>query len=242
MNIRTRRLTRDYEMVSAEFANNEHVNVQVIAGDPPNHYLITYHLNGITWDQTQGTAKPITEHIVDITLPLGYPKQTPRCIDANTGLAPKHRRLRVHWRLLVRWRHSCRHHRPHRRHDPIQELQPSEPGEQNGGAVGAKPREVLPGRHARDHQAEQMTQTPRNASSNLLRRPANPRSASGRFAHATEQTGALPPNPYQGRCPWREARKLCFLDIPTRFADVHRSQTATWQPVLYYLPTMPVNA
>ncbi len=80
MNIRTRRLTRDYEMVSAEFANNEHVNVQVIAGDPPNHYLITYHLNGITWDQTQGTAKPITEHIVDITLPLGYPKQTPRCI------------------------------------------------------------------------------------------------------------------------------------------------------------------
>lgn len=78
--IRTRRLKRDYEKIAAELAQSEVVTVRVVSGDPPSHYQATYRLSGLMWDESTGDTAPITEHIVDIHLPLGYPKQAPRCI------------------------------------------------------------------------------------------------------------------------------------------------------------------
>lgn len=79
MNIRTRRLKRDYEKILAELGNSEFVKVKILAGDPPNHYQATYNVNGLMWDEAAVTTAPISEHIVDIHLPLDYPKQAPRC-------------------------------------------------------------------------------------------------------------------------------------------------------------------
>lgn len=79
MNIRARRLARDYEKAIAELGASKFVRVEVVAGDPPNHYRVSYSLNGLVWDESQAAARPIGEHVVDIYLPLGYPKQSPRC-------------------------------------------------------------------------------------------------------------------------------------------------------------------
>lgn len=80
MKIRMRRLKRDYEKVLAELGNSEFVTVKILAGDPPNHYQVTYNVNGLMWNETTGTTDPISEHTVDIHLPLDYPKQAPRCV------------------------------------------------------------------------------------------------------------------------------------------------------------------
>lgn len=79
MNIRQRRLTRDYEKVQAELTGSEFVSVRVVAGDPPNHYQVTYRVNGLMWNQADSSTISVSEHVVDIYLPLGYPKQAPRC-------------------------------------------------------------------------------------------------------------------------------------------------------------------
>lgn len=79
MNIRMRRLTRDYEKVCAELAESEFVTVEAVSGNPPSSYRVTYHVSGLMWDETAADAKPIDEHIVDIYLPFGYPKKQPNC-------------------------------------------------------------------------------------------------------------------------------------------------------------------
>jgi len=79
MSIRLRRLSRDYEKVVADLSGNEFVDVKAVAGEPPNSYRITYFVNGLEWDDTRGDTKPRTEHVVDIYLPLGYPKKHPNC-------------------------------------------------------------------------------------------------------------------------------------------------------------------
>ncbi len=77
--IRTRRLKRDHEKILAELSTSEFVTVEALAGDPPNHYRVMYRLSGLMWDESSGHVKPIEEHIVDIFLPVGYPRQAPRC-------------------------------------------------------------------------------------------------------------------------------------------------------------------
>jgi ubiquitin-protein ligase len=79
MNIRTRRLARDYEKVVAELAASEFARVEVVSGDPPNSYRVTYRVNGLMWDATANDAKPVSEHVVDIYLQIGYPKKQPHC-------------------------------------------------------------------------------------------------------------------------------------------------------------------
>lgn len=80
MNIRQRRLKRDYEKVIEEMGGSAYVKVSVVSGDPPDHYCVTYRLAGLTWDGSSNTAQPISEHVVDIFLPVNYPKQAPRCV------------------------------------------------------------------------------------------------------------------------------------------------------------------
>ncbi len=79
MNIRTRRLARDYEIVLSQLNGSEHVRVEPVAGDPPHHYRVTYRVSGIAWDESNARAVRAGEHVVDIHLPMGYPKLAPRC-------------------------------------------------------------------------------------------------------------------------------------------------------------------
>jgi ubiquitin-protein ligase len=78
MTIRTRRLKRDYEKIQSELSASEFAKVTVLAGDPPNHYEVTYRLSGLMWDERSGVV-PIDQHVVDIFLPIGYPKKAPHC-------------------------------------------------------------------------------------------------------------------------------------------------------------------
>lgn len=79
MSIRARRLAREYEKVLAELSGSRNVRVEAVAGDPPHHYRVTYQLNGIAWDERSAGVQRAGEHVVDIHLPVGYPKQAPRC-------------------------------------------------------------------------------------------------------------------------------------------------------------------
>ena len=79
MNIRIRRLQRDYEKVVTELTASEFVKVEAVSGNPPSSYRVTYQLSGLMWDDTSGDAKPISEHVVEIYLPIGYPKKQPNC-------------------------------------------------------------------------------------------------------------------------------------------------------------------
>lgn len=79
MNIRMRRLARDYEKVLVELAGSEYVKVEAVSGNPPNSYRVTYHVGGLMWDDAVSDTRPIHEHVVDIYLPNGYPKKQPSC-------------------------------------------------------------------------------------------------------------------------------------------------------------------
>jgi hypothetical protein len=79
MNIRIRRLSRDYEKVVMELAASDFVKVEAVSGNPPSSYRVTYQLDGLMWDDASGDAAPIAEHVVEIYLPIGYPKKQPNC-------------------------------------------------------------------------------------------------------------------------------------------------------------------
>jgi ubiquitin-protein ligase len=79
MNIRNRRLRNDHDKVRAELGASKHVHVEAVAGDPPHQYRVTYRVNGIIWDDESAGVRRVAEHVVDIHLPIDYPKQAPRC-------------------------------------------------------------------------------------------------------------------------------------------------------------------
>lgn len=79
MNIRMRRLARDYEKVLTELAASEFVKVEAVSGNPPSSYRVTYDLKGLIWDDSLGDVREVNEHIVDVYLPFGYPKKQPNC-------------------------------------------------------------------------------------------------------------------------------------------------------------------
>ncbi len=79
MNVRLRRLAREYEKLLADLAASEFVRIEVVSGDPPSAYRITYDLPGLAWDDLSRDAVAVSEHVVDIYLPLGYPKKQPNC-------------------------------------------------------------------------------------------------------------------------------------------------------------------
>ncbi|MDH7603064.1 MAG: ubiquitin-conjugating enzyme E2 [Armatimonadota bacterium] len=77
--IRTRRLRREYEKIVSELSGNGYVSVEPIQGDPPWYYRVTYRLPGLVWDESSRRAVVSQRHVVDIVLPIGYPRQGPRC-------------------------------------------------------------------------------------------------------------------------------------------------------------------
>lgn len=72
---RQRRLLADYEAVRAEFSGHEYVRVDPIGHVPPEAYRITYKIKGLKLDHDQPVVAD--EHVVDLRLPLGYPREQP---------------------------------------------------------------------------------------------------------------------------------------------------------------------
>lgn len=75
MNPRRRRLLADHEAIRTEFAGHPFITVEALGAMPPEHYRVTYRVDGLRLEGDQPFV--VSEHVVDVGLPLSYPRQPP---------------------------------------------------------------------------------------------------------------------------------------------------------------------
>lgn len=75
---RLRRLRLDYERLESRFAGWPAIRITPTAGDPPEQYQVTYDTRGLYATPT-GQILERNQHVVDIELPLDYPRRAPQC-------------------------------------------------------------------------------------------------------------------------------------------------------------------
>jgi ubiquitin-protein ligase len=75
--VRLRRLQADYEKVRDYV--NRHPRLQLIQADgtPPERYQLEYRIRGLR--QTADELSSVKSHMVEISLPLSYPRMPPQC-------------------------------------------------------------------------------------------------------------------------------------------------------------------
>jgi len=75
--VRLRRLQSDYEKVRDYI--NRHPRLQLIQADgsPPERYQLEYRIRGLR--QTADDLSVVKSHMVEIALPLSYPRMPPQC-------------------------------------------------------------------------------------------------------------------------------------------------------------------
>jgi ubiquitin-protein ligase len=75
--VRLRRLQSDYEKVRGYV--NRHPRLQLIQADgsPPERYQLEYRIRGLR--QTAEELSVVKSHMVEIVLPLSYPRMPPQC-------------------------------------------------------------------------------------------------------------------------------------------------------------------
>jgi ubiquitin-protein ligase len=75
--VRLRRLQADYEKVRDYV--NRHPRLQLIQaeGTPPERYQLEYRIRGLR--QTADALASVKSHMVEISLPLSYPRMPPQC-------------------------------------------------------------------------------------------------------------------------------------------------------------------
>lgn len=78
MDARLKRIAADWEQVQKDFAGHKYITVSPVAGDPPEKYHVTYHVNGI-YLQPDGKIETLNCHEVEITLHAEYPRYKPVC-------------------------------------------------------------------------------------------------------------------------------------------------------------------
>lgn len=83
---RLRRLAADYEAVRAEFSGHRYVTVEALGAAPAETYRVTYRLVGLALN---GDAPvEVTEHLVEIRLPFGYPREQPLVVPLSPIFHP----------------------------------------------------------------------------------------------------------------------------------------------------------
>ncbi len=86
MSPRQRRLMADFEAIRAELAGHPHIRVEPLGGMPPERYRITYSLKSL---RIEGDQPFVTdEHVVDLQLPLGYPREQPIAVPRSEVFHP----------------------------------------------------------------------------------------------------------------------------------------------------------
>jgi ubiquitin-protein ligase len=84
---RLRRLAADFESVRAEFSGHPLVHVSPIGTSrPPEVYRVVYKVRGLRLEGDQPI--PVDHHVVEIQLPLGYPREKPLCIPLTPVFHP----------------------------------------------------------------------------------------------------------------------------------------------------------
>ncbi|MCP3065057.1 hypothetical protein LXT21_40425 [Myxococcus sp. K38C18041901] len=77
MNVRHRRLVADQRMVQGCFGHHPYIRIREASGDPPERYRLEYRVRGLVMQNEQ--VVPKDEHLVEVFLTLGYPRQAPQC-------------------------------------------------------------------------------------------------------------------------------------------------------------------
>lgn len=86
MSPRQRRLTADFTAVKGEFAGHPHIRVEPVGAHPPEIYRVTYSIVGLRLDGDQPV--PADEHVAEIRLPLGYPRESPYVVPLTPVFHP----------------------------------------------------------------------------------------------------------------------------------------------------------
>lgn len=87
MTPRQRRLQADYERMSAAFAGHPHVRVQPLGPLPPERYQIVCNVPGLRLDPDKRVVR-VYQHVVDLYLPAGYPREKPYATTAAPVFHP----------------------------------------------------------------------------------------------------------------------------------------------------------
>src|SRR3954447_234423 len=86
MNPRLRRLAADYQALRSEFSGHRHVQIDPLGPLPPEGYRVTYRVPGLRLQGEQPV--PVSEHVVEIRLPLGYPREQPYVVPLTPVFHP----------------------------------------------------------------------------------------------------------------------------------------------------------
>lgn len=78
MSPRIRRLQADYRQVMADYEDHPRIRVVSTDGDPPEKYVLEYHVIGLIPDG-EGSHKQGDAHRAELFLSLDYPRRPPFC-------------------------------------------------------------------------------------------------------------------------------------------------------------------
>jgi ubiquitin-protein ligase len=78
MSVRLNRLRTDYEKLKEKLKGNPYVSIKRIRGNPPEYYVLQYHVKGISLSRSDKIIER-DEHEVEIMLPRYYPRVSPKC-------------------------------------------------------------------------------------------------------------------------------------------------------------------
>lgn len=78
MSLRLRRLQADYERLQARCAQSPYIRIRNTKGNPPERYELAYSVKGLRVSP-EGQIVDVTDHVVEIVLTSGYPRQAPQC-------------------------------------------------------------------------------------------------------------------------------------------------------------------
>lgn len=77
MSRRLIRLFNEYKEIMQAFSNHPHIFIKSTSGNPPEKYQIEYRIKGL--QQKGNTIIPKNNHLCEIILPSGYPREMPIC-------------------------------------------------------------------------------------------------------------------------------------------------------------------
>ncbi len=87
MSITAKDLGKIYADISKKFLSSPLVEVAPSAGDPPEHYRVTYFIAGKSRDDN-GEITESKEHVVEIAIPFGFPLFPPSCTPVTPFFHP----------------------------------------------------------------------------------------------------------------------------------------------------------
>jgi Ubiquitin-conjugating enzyme len=85
---RLRRLEADYQQLLTAFSGHPHLRLEPIGIFPPERYRVVYQVPGLWLDRETNRIRPAGQHVVDIVLPAGYPREKPYCTTVQPVFHP----------------------------------------------------------------------------------------------------------------------------------------------------------